>query len=57
MPKPIARAGLDDTGHRVEALGSWDHGLEPWDIGDRPLGPKIGSVQVSGLQIRREVLN
>ena len=45
MPRPIARSNIDDTGHRVEALGSWDHGLEPYDIGGQTDNP-IESVQV-----------
>ncbi len=24
---------IDDTGHKVEALGSWDHGVESYDVG------------------------
>ncbi|KAL9181999.1 hypothetical protein ACHAXT_012342 [Thalassiosira profunda] len=43
MPRPIARTNMDDTGHRVEALGSWDHGMEQFD--DQNNEPKIESVQ------------
>eukprot|EP01083_Nonionella_stella_P285662 972455_1 len=45
MPRPIARSNIDDTGHRVEALGSWDHGLEPYDIGDQTKDHKVESLQ------------
>jgi len=38
MPRPIA--------HRVEAIGSWDHGLEPYDIGDSTTEPKVETLQV-----------
>eukprot|EP01083_Nonionella_stella_P090206 252025_1 len=45
MPRPIARAYMGDTGHRSDALGSWDHGLEAYDIGDWAEDPKVESVQ------------
>eukprot|EP01083_Nonionella_stella_P090205 252024_1 len=45
MPRPITRTSMDDTGHRVEALGSWDHGLEAYDMGDWAEDPKVESVQ------------
>ncbi|KAL7443529.1 hypothetical protein ACHAXM_008960 [Skeletonema potamos] len=35
----------DDTGHRVEAIGSWDHGIEPFDGGCDDKGPKEENVQ------------
>ena len=36
---------MNDTGHQVEALGSWDHGVENYDIGDTD-EPKVQTVQV-----------
>lgn len=27
---------FDDTGHKLEAIGSWDHGVEPFDAGSCP---------------------
>jgi hypothetical protein len=47
MQRPIARPDCDDTGHRVEALASWDHGIEPYDCGYDAKGEKVESVQVS----------
>lgn len=40
---------MDDTCHKTEALGSWDHGMEPYDIGLDDRGPKVQSVKVSSL--------
>ena len=34
----------DDTGHKVEALGSWDHAVEPHDIGIDDKGPKEDNI-------------
>ena len=49
MPLPIGKRYFDDTGHCVEALGAWDHGLEPYDIGDQAEEPKIETVQVRSI--------
>ena len=40
---------MDDTCHQTEALGSFDHGIEPYDIGLDDRGPKVQSVQVRSL--------
>eukprot|EP01083_Nonionella_stella_P128258 388564_1 len=45
MQRPTLKSNLDDTGHKLERIGSWDHGLEPHDIGDDEGGHKIESVQ------------
>ena len=47
---------MDDTAHQTEALGSWDHGLEPYDIGLDDRGPKVQSVKVSSLLLYFELL-
>ena len=43
------RPKMDDTCHQTEALGSFDHGIEPYDIGLDDRGPKVQSVQVRSL--------
>ena len=35
----------DDTGHRVEAIGSWDHAIEPYDVGLDDKAPKEENVR------------
>ena len=35
----------DDTGHRVEAIGSWDHAIEPYDLGLDDEAPKEENIQ------------
>jgi|Transcript_13103 hypothetical protein len=35
----------DDTGHRVEAIGSWDHAIEPYDLGLDDKAPKEENIQ------------
>jgi hypothetical protein len=35
----------DDTCHRVEAIGSWDHAIEPYDVGCDDKDPKEENVQ------------
>lgn len=34
----------NDTGHIVEAIGSWDHAVEPYDVGINDKGPKEENV-------------
>ncbi|KAL7554963.1 hypothetical protein ACHAWF_018527 [Thalassiosira exigua] len=45
MTNPIKRRNKDDTAHQVEALGSFDHGLEPHDVGYDTEETKVESVQ------------
>ncbi|KAL3782401.1 hypothetical protein HJC23_005449 [Cyclotella cryptica] len=35
MSNPTRKTNIDDTAHKVEAIGSWDHGIEGYDVGDR----------------------
>lgn len=45
MSRPIVRSNLQDTGHKCEAIGSWDHGVEPYDVGETD-DPKVGTIKV-----------
>lgn len=35
---------FDDTGHKLEAIGSWDHGIEGYDVGSDDHSQKIQDV-------------
>ncbi|KAL7480014.1 hypothetical protein ACHAW6_007669 [Cyclotella cf. meneghiniana] len=35
MSNTTRKTNIDDTAHKVEAIGSWDHGVEGYDVGER----------------------
>ena len=37
---------VDNTSHMVDAIGSWDHGVEPYDVGAEMREPNAVSAQV-----------